>query len=246
MHWSDCPRPGWEDALGARCLFKTTGRRSIKAVGFLRCSAINQAEMASQHFFGKSNVTRDSVRRRHAALQGGAAQDALSWTVLDMVPEKYGLQIKRIVETGAGARNAVASIQDLATTSLRAAQHLSENYWNAGSDAARYRPRERMVLGRLVGRWGLALPAVLIHSQNRQQAFLPCQLHPVDGTPLHNLRAEHASIDRRFDFACNSADTLLQAFLKQVGIRTLWVSRFQFEVSLEPPRLSGNQHRVPS
>ena len=114
------------------------------------------------------------------ALQGGGAHGAFSWGVLDRLLEEDGIEIVGISGTSAGAMNAVAMAEGLATGEPPRARALLETYWRAVSDAASFSPVRRSPLDRLLGRWSLEASPSFVLSQYFTRTFSPGQFNPLD------------------------------------------------------------------
>ncbi len=147
------------------------------------------------------------------ALQGGGSHGAFSWGVLDRLLET-GIEISGISGTSAGAMNAVALAQGLATGGPERARELLENYWLTVSDAARLSPIQRSPLDRLLGRWSLAESPSFILSQYLTRTFSPYETNPFDINPLRDIVA------KCFDFDAINAATRPKLFLSATNVRT--------------------------
>ncbi|MDK3072902.1 patatin-like phospholipase family protein [Sedimentitalea sp. JM2-8] len=153
-------------------------------------------------------------RQIDIALQGGGAHGAFSWGVLDRLLEEESLEISGVSGASAGAMNAVALTQGLATGSRQAARELLERYWRAVSDAARFSPLKRTIWDKMVGRWSLEFSPGFVVSQYLQQTLSPYQLNPLDINPLRDLVIEH------FDFDLVNSGKGPKLFLGATNVRS--------------------------
>ncbi|MCA8882153.1 MAG: patatin-like phospholipase family protein [Rhodobacteraceae bacterium] len=156
----------------------------------------------------------EPTRKIDLALQGGGAHGAFSWGVLDRLLEENSLEISGVSGTSAGAMNAVALTQGLATGSRQAARELLERYWTAVSETARYSPMKRTIWDKMVGRWSLEFSPGFVMSQYLQQTLSPYQLNPLDINPLRDLVVKH------FDFDLVNSEKAPKLFLGATNVRS--------------------------
>jgi len=148
------------------------------------------------------------------ALQGGGAHGAFTWGVLDRLLEEDTLEIEGISGTSAGAMNAVALAQGLASGGPKAAKALLETYWMAVSDAARASPIRRSLWDRMAGRWSLDLSPSYVLSQYFTRTFSPYQFNPFDMNPLRDIVVDC------FDFDLINTVQNPRLFLGATNVRT--------------------------
>jgi NTE family protein len=98
-------------------------------------------------------MPRKEAKRIDIALQGGGAHGAFTWGVLDRLLDDDRLEIVGVSGTSAGAMNATALIQGLASGGRAAAQALLRDFWSQVSAAARLSPIQRTFFDMLAGRW---------------------------------------------------------------------------------------------
>ena len=156
----------------------------------------------------------DERRQVDVALQGGGAHGAFTWGVLDRLLDEDNLEIEGISGTSAGAMNAVALAQGLASGGREAAKATLEAYWTAVSEAARFSPIRRSLWDRFAGRWSLDLSPSYVLSQYFTRTFSPYQFNPFDMNPLRDIVA------RCFDFDVINAADRPRLFLGATNVRT--------------------------
>ena len=148
------------------------------------------------------------------ALQGGGAHGAYTWGVLDRLLDDDRIRIEGVSGTSAGAMNATALVQGLASGGRRAAQALLRDFWAKVSAAARFSPIQRTFFDMLMGRWSLDLSPAFIMSQHLQRMFSPYQLNPFDVNPLRDIVAEF------FDFDVVNRPDAPKLFLSATNVRS--------------------------
>ncbi len=159
-------------------------------------------------------MPRKEAKRIDIALQGGGAHGAFTWGVLDRLLDDDRLEIVGVSGTSAGAMNATALIQGLASGGRAAAQALLRDFWSQVSAAARLSPIQRTFFDMLAGRWSLDLSPSFVVSQQLQRMFSPYQLNLLDINPLRDIVA--AFYD--FDIVNRAEDHKL--FLSATNVRT--------------------------
>ncbi|MEM7021138.1 MAG: patatin-like phospholipase family protein [Pseudomonadota bacterium] len=135
------------------------------------------------------------VKRIDIALQGGGAHGAFTWGVLDRLLDDEQIEIVGVSGTSAGAINATALVQGLATGGRPAAQKLLRDYWARISAAARASPIQRTFFDMLMGRWSLDMSPAFVLSQHLQRTFSPYELNPLGINPLRDIVADVFDFD---------------------------------------------------
>jgi len=148
------------------------------------------------------------------ALQGGGAHGAFSWGVLDRLLDDERIEIAGVSGTSAGAMNATALVQGLATGGRQAAQKLLRDFWSRVSAAARFSPLQRSFFDRLMGRWSLDLSPTFIASQHLQRTASPYQFNPMRINPLRDIVADC------FDFDIVNDPKSIKLFLSATNVRS--------------------------
>jgi len=148
------------------------------------------------------------------ALQGGGAHGAFAWGVLDRLLDDDRIDIAGVSGTSAGAMNATALVQGLASGGRQAAQELMHAYWKRVSDAAQLSPFQRTVFDVLAGRWSLDRSPGFVLSQFQQRMFSPYELNPLGLNPLRDIVAE------MFDFDVVNGPQAPKLFLSATNVRT--------------------------
>ncbi len=148
------------------------------------------------------------------ALQGGGAHGAFTWGVLDRLLEETSIEIEAVSGTSAGAMNACALVEGLASGGPEGARQKLRDYWSSISKAARFSPIQRTFVDRLMGRWSLAHSPSFIWSQLVYRLVSPYDLNPCGFDPLRDIVAE------TFDFDAINTCKRPQLFLGATNVRT--------------------------
>ncbi len=148
------------------------------------------------------------------ALQGGGAHGAFTWGVLDRLLEDERIDIEGISGTSAGAMNAVALAQGLASGGRQTARDLLSGFWTKVSEAARRSPIQRSFFDIIMGRWSLDLSPSFIMSQHLTRMFSPYEFNPFDINPLRDIVAAF------FDFEVINNTRWPKLFLSATNVRT--------------------------
>jgi len=142
----------------------------------------------------RSQQTR--TKPLNLALQGGGSHGALTWGVLDRVLEDDRLAIRAISGTSAGAMNAVALADGMATGGREGARDSLQSLWKAVSDQARFSPVQRSPLDRMTGNFSLDQSPGYLFLESMSRMFSPYDLNPLGINPLRGLLAEQIDFDR--------------------------------------------------
>ena len=148
------------------------------------------------------------------ALQGGGSHGAFTWGVLDRLLADDRIRIDAVSGTSAGAMNACAVVEGLASGGAAAAQKKLETYWRAVSEAARFSPIRRSYLDRMMGRWSLANSPGFMLSKNFLRNFSPYTVNPFGVNPLRDV------VERVFDFEAINNCQSAQLFISATNVRT--------------------------
>jgi NTE family protein len=148
------------------------------------------------------------------ALQGGGAHGAFTWGVLDRLLDDDRIEIEGISGTSAGAMNAVALAQGLASGDRKKAKALLSGFWNKVSRAARTSPIQRSFFDMMMGRWSLDLSPSFIFFEHLSRTFSPYELNPFNINPLRDIVAEF------FDFDVINSAPSPKLFLSATNVRT--------------------------
>ena len=130
------------------------------------------------------------------ALQGGGSHGAFSWGVLDYLLEDDSLHIEAVSGTSAGAMNAVALADGMATGGPAEARKRLESFWSATSTAARFSPVRRSPIDIMMGNWSLDNSPGFLLSEYLSQQFSPYDFNPFDFNPLRDVVAGAINFDR--------------------------------------------------
>jgi NTE family protein len=159
-------------------------------------------------------MTSSTVKLIDIALQGGGAHGAFTWGILDRLLDDERIEIAGVSGTSAGAMNATALVQGLASGGPKRAQELLHDFWAKVSAAARFSPIQRTFFDMLMGRWSLDLSPPFILSQHLQRTFSPYQLNPMGINPLRDIVANF------FDFDIVNHPQSPKLFLSATNVRT--------------------------
>ncbi|MDJ0895057.1 MAG: patatin-like phospholipase family protein [Alphaproteobacteria bacterium] len=154
------------------------------------------------------------VKRINVALQGGGAHGAFTWGVLHRLLDDERIEIANVSGTSAGAMNATALVQGLATGGRQGAQEVLNNFWRKISDAAKFSPIQRTLFDALTGYWALDRSPAFILSQHAQRAFSPYESNPMDINPLRDI------VEDFFDFDAVNHPEAPGLFISATNVRT--------------------------
>ena len=159
-------------------------------------------------------MAASQVKRINVALQGGGAHGAFTWGVLHRLLDDERIEIANISGTSAGAMNAVALAQGLASGGRQGAQQVLHDFWSKTSDAAKFSPIQRTWFDVLTGYWALDRSPAFILSQHAQRAFSPYESNPMDINPLRDI------VEDFFDFDAVNSPEAPGLFISATNVRT--------------------------
>jgi len=159
-------------------------------------------------------MTARNVVAIDLALQGGGSHGAFTWGVLDRLLEEDWIQIEAVSGTSAGAMNACALVEGLATGGPEAARVKLRAYWTAVARAGRFSPIQRSPLDHLMGRWSLEYSPSFHFYRNVLSRFSPYFLNPFSLNPLRDV------VRDIFDFDTINACTSAKLFIAATNVRT--------------------------
>ena len=166
-------------------------------------------------------------RRRkpiNLALQGGGAQGAFTWGVLDALLADGRLDIKGISGASAGAVNAVMLADGLARGGAEEARRRLADFWQATSRAGSLPELQRQVGERLFSAASLPTNSPARAWLDAMSRLLsPYDLNPLNINPLKDL------IDRFVDFDAVRKCRALELFLSATDVTTGKLSVFPRE-----------------
>jgi NTE family protein len=154
------------------------------------------------------------VRTVNLALQGGGSHGAFTWGVLDRLLADERLRIEAVTGTSAGAVNAVALAEGIATGCPKAARDGLAEFWHGVATAAAFSPLRRSPFDAAVGSWGVdTSPAFLWFDMVTRMAS-PYELNPFDIDPLRDL------LDRLIDFEQVRRCEHIKVFVSATNVET--------------------------
>ncbi|HEY2537966.1 MAG TPA: patatin-like phospholipase family protein [Stellaceae bacterium] len=148
------------------------------------------------------------------ALQGGGSHGAFTWGVLDQLLDDERLHIAAISGTSAGAMNAVAVADGMASGGPAEARKRLEAFWSATSAAARFSPIRRSAIDMLMGNWSLDNSPAFMMMEYFSHHFSPYDFNPLDFNPLRDVVRERIDFDRVND------EHGVKLFLSATNVRT--------------------------
>ncbi len=173
-------------------------------------------------------MTRGKSKPINIGLQGGGAHGAFTWGVLDRLLDDERIEIVGVSGTSAGAMNATALVQGLASGGRQAAKKLLGDFWAKISEAARFSPMQRTFFDEMMGRWSLDMSPAFVVSQHLQRAFSPYELNPLSINPLRDIAVEF------FDFEAVNSPRSPKLFLSATNVRSGMAKVFrQPEISVD-------------
>ncbi|MGO1117453.1 patatin-like phospholipase family protein [Rhodovibrionaceae bacterium A322] len=169
------------------------------------------------------------------ALQGGGANGAFTWGVLDRLLEKDAFAFEGVVGTSAGAINAAALTQGLASDGPEEARRLLALVWEKLADMADMNPMKPLEQTLKTN------PALKTFADFQKQLsyrvlslFSPYQLNPFDINPLRDL------LDSVLDFDLIQNQDKIKLFLNATDVETGESRIFtEMETSLDVVLASG-------
>ncbi|PZR00395.1 MAG: patatin [Cereibacter sphaeroides] len=130
------------------------------------------------------------------ALQGGGSHGALTWGVLDRLLQDERLDIRAISGTSAGAMNAVALANGMASGGRDGARKGLEKLWRVVSDSARFSPIQRGPFARMTGNYSLDHSPGYLFFEGLSRMFSPYELNPLGINPLRGMLNDLIDFDR--------------------------------------------------
>lgn len=172
-----------------------------------------------------SSNAGDEPKPVNVALQGGGSHGAFAWGVLDRLLEDGRLAIEAVSATSAGAMNAVALADGMASGGRSGARRKLEQLWQAISRAG-----ERWDPGRYapwLGGGGMRPPGAgpslhYLWSQALLQVVSPYELNPFDINPLKDLLTDTIDFDR-----VGGSPLAPRLFLSATNVRTGKIKLFE-------------------
>lgn len=158
--------------------------------------------------------TSDSVKRINLALQGGGAQGAFTWGVLDKLLTYDNLEIESITATSAGAMNAVVIAQGLLEGGRERARNLLHGFWHKVSTAASMLPFKPTMVEKIMGAGDIGFSPSFIALDYMMRMFSPYQLNLFDINPLRSI------VDETVDFAALRKNKQIKLFVNATNVRT--------------------------
>ena len=129
------------------------------------------------------------------ALQGGGAQGAYTWGVLDRLLEEERIDIEAISGTSAGAVTAATLICGYAKGGREGARANMAHFWKRTSEYGLFSPLRQTPLNRLTEGWNLDYSYFYTMFNIATHLFSPKQRNPFNFNPLKSLFKETIDFD---------------------------------------------------
>lgn len=153
-------------------------------------------------------------KKINLALQGGGAQGAFTWGVLDQILLDERVEIEAISGTSAGAMNAVIMAYGLMSGGRDTARDLLRQFWYKVSVAAEFSPFKTSFLDSMMGSYNLRYSPSFFAMDYLTRMFSPAQLNVLDINPLREILSELVDFD--LVQSCNK----LKLFINATHVRT--------------------------
>ena len=160
-------------------------------------------------------ATAPNVKSINLALQGGGAQGAFTWGVLDKLLTYDNLEFESITATSAGAMNAVVIAQGLLTGGREHARNLLHGFWHKVSTAASMLPFKPSMVEKIMGAGNdLGFSPSFIALDYMMRLFSPYQLNLFDINPLRSI------VEETVDFDLIRKNKKIKLFVNATNVRT--------------------------
>ena len=156
------------------------------------------------------------------ALQGGGAQGAFTWGVLDRLLEEKRIEIDGISATSAGAMNATVLAYGFATGGRDGAKTALAAFWRRVSQAAMISPLQASWLDRALGNHSLRFSLAFVMFDLVTRLFSPYEFNPLNLNPLRDALEVSVDFEALRRGACP-----IKLFLSATNVRTGKVKVFE-------------------
>ncbi len=163
----------------------------------------------------------EEARKVNLALQGGGAQGAFTWGVLDQLLLDERLEFEAISATSAGAMNATIMAYGLATGGRDEARKLLRIFWRRISQAASMLPLRPTMFDRWMGMHNVNLSPGFMAMDYMTRIFSPYQLNMLDINPLRNILKDMVKFE-----TIREHDTL-KLFINATNVRSGKIKIFE-------------------
>jgi NTE family protein len=186
-------------------------------------SSTNQARTTARR---KPRAAKETATRTiNLALQGGGAQGAFTWGVLDRLLEDGRISFEGISATSAGAMNAVVLAYGLTEGGRDGGRTALAGFWRRVSHAAATGPLQPTWLDRLMGNRSLENSPAFIAFDLISRLMSPYQFNPLNRNPLREVLLQSVDFER-----LRSADCPVKLFLSATNVRTGKIKVFENDV----------------
>jgi len=156
-----------------------------------------------------------NLKWANLALQGGGAQGAFAWGVLDRLLEDERIAFDGISAASAGAMNATVLAYGLAVGGRDGARRALANFWRRISHAAAQGPLQPTLFDRLAGNRSLENSPAFIMFDLLTRLFSPYQLNPLNYNPLRQVLVDAVDFE-----ALRRTHCPVKLFLSATNVRT--------------------------
>ena len=149
------------------------------------------------------------------ALQGGGAQGAFTWGVLDQILLDERVKIEAISGTSAGAMNAVVMAYGLTVGGRDEARRLLRAFWRKVSVAASLLPFHPSVFDRMTSGYDIRHSPSFMMMDTMTRIFSPYQFNMLDFNPLREILEELVDFE-----VLRKNCTKIKLFINATHVRT--------------------------
>lgn len=166
-------------------------------------------------------MNKANAKEIHLALQGGGAQGAFTWGVLDQILLDDRVYIEAISGTSAGAMNAVVLAYGLTVGGRDEARRLLREFWRKVSVAASLLPFHPSVFDRMLGGYDIRNSPSFMVMDAMTRMFSPYQFNFMDLNPLREILEELVDFEVLRNH-CNRVKLFINATHVRTGKIKVW------------------------
>jgi len=136
------------------------------------------------------------TKRINLALQGGGAQGAYTWGVLDRLLEDKRLEIDGISGTSAGAMNAAVLADGYARNGREGARKTLDTFWYNVSALGHLSPIQHAPLQKMLNMWNMDWSPTFAFFDVLTRLYSPYQTNPLNINPLRDVLLQSVDFER--------------------------------------------------